>query len=175
MILYQTIKIIIVRYWVSSENTMRITRAAEYAVRCVLYLADRGPGPVVSRKQIAEEMDIPPHFLGKIAQQLAREGIIEIVQGAKGGFRLIAAPEQVTLLQVVEAVIGEIFLNDCVMRADACHRSYGCSVHNIWDEARTQLRGFLKEATFAKLLQDSSCITTGEIGDRYIDPSQKAI
>lgn len=153
---------------------MRLTRAGEYAVRCVLYLADRGPGLVISRKQIAREMDIPPHFLGKIAQQLAREGIIEIVQGAKGGFRLIAAPEQVTLLQVVEAVIGEIFLNDCVMRADACHRSYACSVHNIWEEARSQLRDFLKQATFDKLLQDSSCITTGDIGGQYIAPSKKA-
>lgn len=119
---------------------------------------------MISRKQIAREMDIPHHFLGKIAQQLAREGIIEIVQGAKGGFRLIADPDDVTLLQVVEAVIGEIFLNDCVIRADACHRSYACSVHNIWEEARNQLRGFLREATFAKLLQESSCITTGEVG-----------
>ena len=153
---------------------MRLTRAGEYAVRCVLYLADRGPGRVISRKQIAQEMDIPPHFLGKIAQQLAREGIIEIVQGAKGGFRLIAAPEQVTLLQVVEAVIGEIFLNDCVMRADACHRSYACSVHNIWEEARNQLRDFLKQATFDKLLQDSSCITTGDIDEQYVAPSGKA-
>ena len=148
---------------------MRLTRAGEYAVRCVLYLADRGAGQVVSRKQIAVEMDIPPHFLSKIAQQLAREGIIEIVQGAKGGFRLIAAPEDVTLLQVVEAVIGEIFLNDCVIRADACHRSYACSVHNIWADARDQLREFLRQATFAKLLHESSCITTGDvtIRDRY--------
>ena len=153
---------------------MRLTRAGEYAVRCVLYLADRGPGPVISRKQIAQEMDIPAHFLSKIAQQLAREGIIEIVQGARGGFRLIVAPEEVTLLQVVEAVIGEIFLNDCVMRADACHRSYGCSVHTIWDEARSQLRGFLREATFAKLLMDKSCITTGEIAEEYVPPAKKA-
>lgn len=143
---------------------MRLTRAGEYAVRCVLYLADRGPGQVVSRRQIAKEMDIPPHFLSKIAQQLAREGIIETVQGVKGGFRLVAAPEEVTLLQVVEAVIGEIFLNDCVMRADACHRSHACSVHNIWEDARRQLRSFLRQATFAKLLQENSCITTGDAG-----------
>ncbi len=149
---------------------MRLTRAGEYAVRCVLYLADRGAGQVVSRKQIAMEMDIPPHFLSKIAQQLAREGIIEIVQGARGGFRLIAAPEEVTLLQVVEAVIGEIFLNDCVIRADACHRSYACSVHNIWEDARTQLREFLSQATFAKLLKESSCIATGDvtISEQYV-------
>lgn len=145
---------------------MRLTRAGEYAVRCVLYLADRGSGQVVNRKQIAKEMDIPPDFLSKIAQQLAREGIIEIVQGARGGFRLIIAPEEVTLLQVVEGVIGEIFLNDCVMRADACHRSHACSVHNVWEEARRQLRSFLGEVTFAKLLKENSCITTGDVDAR---------
>jgi len=154
---------------------MRLTRAGEYAVRCVLYLADRGPGQVISRKQIAREMDIPPQFLGKIAQQLARKGIIDIVQGAKGGFRLALAPEEVTLLQVVEAVIGEIFLNDCVMRADACHRSYACSVHNIWEQARNQLRSFLRQATFAKLLQENSCIASGDIGRTFIGASEKAV
>ena len=60
---------------------MRLTRAGEYAVRCILYLASRGEGVVSRRKELAEAMDIPEQFLSKIAQQLARAGMIEIVQG----------------------------------------------------------------------------------------------
>jgi DNA-binding IscR family transcriptional regulator len=51
---------------------MRLTRAGEYAVRCVLYLASKGVDSLCNRKQIAAEMDIPDQFLSKIAQQLAR-------------------------------------------------------------------------------------------------------
>ena len=137
---------------------MRLTRAGEYAVRCVLYLASQGVGVVCNRKQIAAEMDIPDQFLSKIAQQLARSGFLEIVQGSKGGLKLVVSPQHVSLLDVVEAVIGEIFLNDCLMRPESCQRSQACSVHQIWDKARSQLRDTLREATFASLLEKDSCV-----------------
>ena len=130
---------------------MRLTRAGEYAVRCVLYLSVRGEGEVVGRKEIAHEMDIPDQFLGKIAQQLSRAGILEIVQGPKGGFRLLIPPDKMSLLDVVEAVIGEIFLNDCLMRPDSCARSHACAVNKVWEKARNQLRDTLQQSTFDKL------------------------
>jgi Rrf2 family protein len=137
---------------------MRLTRAGEYAVRCVLHLASRGQGTLCARRDVAERMDIPDQFLGKIAQQLARAGLIEIVQGARGGLRLVVPPDQVTLLDVVEAVIGEIFLNDCVMRPESCDRSHTCAVHCVWAKAKDQLRRTLEEATFAVLLKENDCM-----------------
>ena len=137
---------------------MKLTRAGEYAVRCLLYLSAQGMGVVCNRKQIAAEMDIPDQFLGKIAQQLARSGFLEIVQGARGGLRLVTSPDKLTLLDVVEAVIGEIFLNDCIMRPESCNRSNACSVHRVWEKARNQLRDTLREASFADLLKENSCI-----------------
>jgi Rrf2 family transcriptional regulator, iron-sulfur cluster assembly transcription factor len=137
---------------------MRLTRAGEYAVRCVLHLASQGQGTLCARKAVAERMDIPDQFLGKIAQQLARAGLIEIVQGARGGLRLIVPPGQVTLLDVVEAVIGEIFLNDCVLRPESCDRSHACAVHCVWAEAKDQLRRTLEKATFAALLKQNDCM-----------------
>jgi Rrf2 family transcriptional regulator, iron-sulfur cluster assembly transcription factor len=136
---------------------MRLTRAGEYAVRCVLHLASMGQGTLCTRKDVAERMDIPDQFLSKIAQQLARAGVIEIVQGARGGLRLVVPPDQVTLLDVVEAVIGEIFLNDCVLRPESCDRSHACAVHCVWAKAKDQLRRTLEEATFAVLLEENDC------------------
>ena len=138
---------------------MRLTRAGEYAVRCVLYLASRKPEEVCNRKTIARAMDIPDQFLGKIAQQLAHAGIIEVLQGSKGGLRLLVSPEKLSLLEVVEAVIGEIFLNDCVLRPESCDRSKACAVHVVWEKARNQLRKTLNEATFAQLLKEDSCFS----------------
>jgi Rrf2 family iron-sulfur cluster assembly transcriptional regulator len=147
---------------------MRLTRAGEYAVRCVLFLASQGEDSVVNRKQIARAMDIPDQFLGKIAPLLSRAGIIEIVQGARGGLRLTRRPEKITLLEVVEAVIGEIFLNDCVMNPKSCNRSNACPVHAVWQKAKNQLRATLREATFAALLDADSCLTFGEQQDNFV-------
>jgi Rrf2 family protein len=137
---------------------MRLTRAGEYAVRCMLYLSCLGPDKVGNRMEIAQAMDIPAQFLGKIAQQLARAGYIEIVQGPKGGFRLVLPPEKVTLLGVIEAVIGEIYLNDCLMRPESCHLSPTCAVYQVWKKARDQLRQTLEQTTFATLQSEPSCI-----------------
>lgn len=137
---------------------MRITRAGEYAVRCVLYMTGREKNKIISRKEISKDMEIPDQFLGKIAQQLARSGFIEIVQGAKGGYRLLMRPKKITLLDVVEAVSGEIFLNDCIMNPDSCAKRSSCAVNAVWENARERLRATLREATFDKLLKEDSCI-----------------
>jgi Rrf2 family protein len=137
---------------------MRLTHAAEYAVRCTIYLSQQGIGVLVKRKAIAEAMDIPAQFLSKIAQNMSRAGIIEVLQGAQGGLRLIVSPEELTLLTVVEAEIGEIFLNDCIIRPHSCQRSSTCAVHKVWHSARHQLRNTLNEVTFAQILKDESCL-----------------
>lgn len=136
---------------------MRLTRAGEYAVRCALYLSFEGEGVLTRRKDIARVMDIPDQFLGKIAQQLARARIIEIVQGSKGGYRLRVPPEKLTLLDVVEAVIGEIFLNDCLLNPNTCSQTPHCAVHQVWQKARDRLRETLREANFADLLAEENC------------------
>lgn len=137
---------------------MRITREAEYAVRCILYLCQKGQGILVSRQEIAEQADIPFHFLAKIAQSLARAGFIEIRQGARGGFVLQQEPAAMSLLGVVETIIGEIYLNDCIARPASCKSSQICAVHRIWGEARDQLRDTLGAVHFDQLVSSGCCV-----------------
>jgi Rrf2 family protein len=134
---------------------MRLTRAGEYAIRCVLYLSSQEKGVVTSRNAIADEMEIPRDFLTKIAQQLSRADILEIIQGPKGGFRLLVPPEKLTLLDVIETMMGEIFFNECALRPGTCSRSCTCAVHNVWVKARTQFRETLRQATFDQLVEDA--------------------
>jgi Rrf2 family protein len=138
---------------------MRLTRAAEYAIRCVLFLSNQEENVVSSRKEIALAMDIPDQYLGKIAQQLSRAGILEILQGPRGGFRLLKSPADISLLTVIEAVMGEIFLNDCVLRPASCVRSDACAVHIVWEKARRQLRETLGKALFSELSRKKNCRT----------------
>lgn len=148
---------------------MRLTRAGEYAVRCMLYLSSLGMDKIGSRKDIAHTMEIPDQFLGKIAQQLARAGFLEIIQGAKGGFRLVVPPEKLTLLGVVEAVIGEIYLNDCLLRPETCYRTPDCTVHRVWEKARRQLRQTLGETTFRDLVAEPSCFNLDAIEQQQVN------
>lgn len=137
---------------------MRLTRAAEYAIRCMIHLSRQGQGVLTSRQEMAAQADIPVHFLAKIAQDLAKAGLIEIRQGARGGFVLSKDPAAISLLEVVETMIGEIYLNDCVARPVGCKASYHCAVHRVWLEARDQLRDSLRRVSFEQLITDTSCL-----------------
>ena len=135
---------------------MRLTRAAEYAVRCVLYMAQQPEHATIPRKEISRHMEIPDQFLGKIAQQLARAGLVEILQGARGGLRLLRTPKAISLLDVIEAVMGEIFLNDCIMTSLSCKRNDICPVHTVWKKARRGLRQTLGGADFHQLSRSAA-------------------
>jgi len=139
---------------------MEITRATEYAVRCVLHLALESGDRVVPRREIAAAREIPEQFLGKIAQRLARAGIIRILQGSRGGYRLAVPADQLTLLAVVEAAEGDLGLNTCVMHAKACSRTCICAAHRVWAEARRQLRATLGGVTFAELAAQEGPLPT---------------
>lgn len=133
---------------------MRLTKAGEYAIRCVLYLSMQKKGVIASRNEIASAMEIPRDFLTKIAQQLSRANILEIIQGPKGGFRLKQPADNLNLLDVIETMMGDIFFNECALRPESCSQSCTCAVHSVWVKARTQLRETLRQATFAQLADD---------------------
>jgi Rrf2 family protein len=135
---------------------MRLTRAGEYAIRCVLYLAMNRDRQIIGRKEVAEAMDIPAQFLGKVAQNLARAGLIAIRQGAHGGYELATPPEDLSLLRVVESIDGEIFLNDCLHRPESCERSALCAVHRVWQKARNELRATLGGISLAGLVEEEA-------------------
>lgn len=130
---------------------MRLTRAGDYAVRCVMHLAEQEKGRVVNRRTVADAMDIPEPFLGKIARQLATGGILDVVQGARGGYRLAEDPTKLTLLDVVEAVMGTIYLNQCVENPQSCSRHSTCPAHKVWININDKVRDLLGEVTFADL------------------------
>ncbi|WP_068671649.1 RrF2 family transcriptional regulator [Thermosulfurimonas dismutans] len=136
---------------------MKITQAEDYGIRCILYLS-RYPKKVVPRWRIARSMDIPEPFLAKIAQDLARAGIIEIIRGRKGGYRLRIPPEELSVLQVMEAMSGEMFLSPCVLDPENCRRSPLCPVHETWKELRKLIRDKLENAKFSDLVKRESCL-----------------
>jgi Rrf2 family iron-sulfur cluster assembly transcriptional regulator len=130
---------------------MRLNKAGEYAVRCVMHLAAKGNGKVISRREVARAMEIPEPFLAKIARQLTLAGILRVTQGSRGGYRLARDPEELTLLDVVEAMMGEIHLNECMCRPRSCKRSPTCPTHRVWKQANQQLRSTLRNATIAQI------------------------
>lgn len=130
---------------------MKLTRGGEYGIRGVLYLAQQDNGKVSMLSAIAKAQDVPPRFLAKIFQALAKAGIVKSHRGAKGGFSLARMPADVTMKDVIEAIEGPIFLNVCLMSPGECNRDKICPMHTVWEEAQEKMMEVLDRANFAEL------------------------
>jgi Rrf2 family protein len=133
---------------------MQITRQADYAVRAVLYLAKIGPEMRAATSQIAQEQQIPPSFLAKIVSQLSVAGLLQTSRGARGGVSLARVPEQISLLEVVEAIDGPILLNECVAGNGTCTFGDDCPMQSIWCDAQSELVHRLRNTTFDRFVHN---------------------
>jgi Rrf2 family protein len=105
--------------------------------------------------QLAEETRIPPEFLRKILSALARARIIGAVRGPQGGVRLARKAEEISLLEIVEAIEGPLALSECTRTPPVCPRASACPVHPIWNRCQEQLRQTLASVSLASLQNGS--------------------
>jgi Rrf2 family protein len=131
---------------------MQITRQADYALRAVIYLSKLKPEERAATSQIAQEQRIPPSFLAKIVSQLSVAGLLQTSRGARGGVSLARSPEEITLLDVVEAIDGPISLNECASCGGVCTFGDDCAMKPVWSETQAELVKRLKNVTFDRFI-----------------------
>lgn len=139
---------------------MQITRQADYALRAMLYLAQLEPSQRAATSQIAEEQHIPPSFLAKIISQLSIAGLIHTSRGARGGVSLARTPEEISLLEVVEAIDGPIALNECTHSVSSCTFGDTCPLRALWCEAQSDLVDRLRSTNFGQFIQQAAQIVS---------------
>jgi Rrf2 family protein len=133
------------------EWLIMITRATEYACLAMLYLAKQPTGKTSNTSDIARLEHIPPSFLAKVINQLAKAGLVTARRGPQGGLELARVPEAITLRQIVEAIEGEIAVNVCTSSQEyTCFRS-GCSLKAAFGKAQLKYLESLESVTLAAL------------------------
>lgn len=130
---------------------MQITREADYAVRCVWYLAGKRD-EVTMVDEISKEMAIPKSFLAKIVQKLSKADIVKSYRGVKGGCQLARKPAKISLLDVIEAIEGPVAMNICAIDKKLCGLSDKCKVHPVWVSLRREVEGTLRNKKFSQLV-----------------------
>jgi Rrf2 family protein len=130
---------------------MQVTRAGEYGVLGLLNLARRPPGQVVMIDDISRQENIPRSFLAKVFQNLVKAGLIRSTRGAGGGFLLVKKPEDVTVLEVIEAIEGKIALQRCLEDVPDCENSRGCVLCHLFGQAQDRVKEVFARTTLADL------------------------
>jgi Rrf2 family transcriptional regulator, cysteine metabolism repressor len=117
-----------------------ITSKSPYAVRALSELARRGDAVPVPIGDLARARDIPVQFLEGLFATLRRAGILQSQRGVKGGYSFARLPSEVTLLEVVDLLEGEL-------GAEAGANG------PIWAEAAAAAREVLAGTTIAEVAE----------------------
>lgn len=127
------------------------SKSCEYALQASLYLAQHTNGEFALLRDISDALNIPHHFLSKVLQILARSDMVVSSKGVNGGFALSTDPKDIRLIEIVRAVDGDKFLEECVLGFPGCGDKNPCPVHVQWKRAREIILSMLKKKTLADL------------------------
>lgn len=134
-----------------NNSSMQLTRAADYAVRVMVYLASLPAQERVLLPSLAAATDAPESFLSKILQALSRAMLIVSRRGQSGGFEILPRGRRASVREVVEAIDGPLYLNVCLISKGACTRDEWCPAHPVWVEAQRAMLDVLSSVLIADL------------------------
>jgi Rrf2 family transcriptional regulator, nitric oxide-sensitive transcriptional repressor len=129
-----------------------LSQTTDYALRLAVHLASR-QGAIATISELAQATKIPEGYLAKVLRQLGRAGLIHSQRGPHGGSVLARAPNEISVLDVVQAV-------DPLRRITACPlglRSHGfnlCPLHRRLDNAIAWVEQAFRQSSLSELLSD---------------------
>jgi Rrf2 family cysteine metabolism transcriptional repressor len=122
---------------------MKLSTRSRYALRALLDLMSYYKNDPVSIKDIAQRQRISERYLENIFHDLRKNGILLSVKGKNGGFFPGTDLKEVTLLQIIEILEGEIRIVDCTSKPEECVRSEKCESRLVWTDLNTRFRDYL--------------------------------
>ncbi|MBP3953286.1 RrF2 family transcriptional regulator [Bacillus suaedae] len=123
---------------------MKYSNATNYALHTMVHLMLQPGGSSVGVQELAEMQKLSPTYLSKILTKLTKAGLIESTPGAKGGYKISRTKDEISFLDVINAIEGETSLFDCSIHHE------GCLIENVMRQAEENM----KDELGAKLLID---------------------
>ncbi len=140
-----------------------MTVGVEYGLHCLMWLMG-SPDKPLSNRDLADLQGISTSFLAKIFPKLERAGIVAAFEGVKGGYRLARSPDQISVLEVVDAIEGKKPLFDCQEIRGRCAAFNGdpprwatkgvCAIHAAMLRAEKAMRESLANQSLADIADE---------------------
>ena len=129
---------------------MFLNNETDYAIRIISCLAERNER--IDAAGISEKTGVTLRFTLKILHRLVQGGIVKSFKGNKGGYVLAHSAEEITLLQVVEEIYGQLNLSRCHTDGSCgcTHPNGFCEYKDVFSDITKYMRKKLSEVTFKK-------------------------
>jgi len=140
---------------------MRITTWAEYGVICALHLARRTDDGPVTGRDIAAREKLPGDYVEQILLRLRRAGIVASTRGAKGGYALARAADEITVREIItaaELVTFDLHCETHPLDDERCAQSCDCSIRPVWMMLQKRIDEVLESVRLGDLLEAEASV-----------------
>jgi Rrf2 family protein len=129
---------------------LKLTKKIEYGLIALQHMQSKDPNEVTSVKEVAENFDLPASLLAKVLQQLAKNNIIEPIQGPSGGYKLEKSLESIKVNDFIEIVEGPVGLVECMNDPD-CNHVGTCNIRLPIERVNNTIIDLFSKMTLADL------------------------
>jgi FeS assembly SUF system regulator len=131
---------------------LRVSRLTDYATVVMTCIAAH-PTEVFSAVQIADETRLELPTVSKLLKALGHAALVESFRGVNGGYRLARSAEDISLVEIVEAIEGPIGVTECSVAEGQCDREAQCGVRGSWQLVNNVLNNALRAVSLADMLK----------------------
>lgn len=131
---------------------LRISKLTDYGTVVMTYLA-REDGRLHAVSEIAAEIRVAAPTVSKILKQLVHEGLVVSHRGVKGGYSLARRPEQISMVEIIDALEGRVGLTECGSSPGLCAQESLCSIRTNWQRINGAVREALAGVSLAEMAE----------------------
>lgn len=133
---------------------MKLSTKGRYGLKAMFELAlHYGEGPI-PLKMIAENQGISEHYLEQLIAILKKNGLVNSVRGAQGGYLLSEQPSKVIVGDIIRSLEGDIALVNCVGDNKLCSESNKCVTKMVWDRISESINDVIDNITLQDMIEE---------------------
>jgi Rrf2 family iron-sulfur cluster assembly transcriptional regulator len=131
---------------VAHNKMLCLSQTTGYAMHALSCLS---PGKALLIRQVADRTGIQKPYLAKIINQLTNKNLVTTKRGYRGGICLARPPQDIAVLEIVEAIEGPDWIGHCLLGMRECNSHQICPTHDLWLRMKEQIRRKLSKTTLA--------------------------
>ncbi|UCG56729.1 MAG: Rrf2 family transcriptional regulator [Phycisphaerales bacterium] len=129
---------------------MRISKATAYGLHALMFMVRHITQLPVTTETMAKGEGIPPGYLAKIFQRLVGAGFVRAVRGSDRGYVFARRPEEISLLELFEAMEGGPLFSECFLKhCDCGGTTENCRIYAEWVRATDEVNRLLADTSVA--------------------------
>ena len=137
---------------------MHLSNTSQYTIRILAYMVNHKDAPLISAKELSENLKIPYKFLTKIMTELVRVGFIDSIRGREGGYKFLRKASEITVGDILELFNDSIKDKECILGIDSCNTKQKCALHDKWVKSKIELQKMFKESTIESIAGEGNKI-----------------